>query len=65
VFDYIETYHNPTSKRTKTGMLSLVDYEAEQKKMDRAGDWQNMSTSALRYDAGIRSDRLPCQRTGT
>jgi putative transposase len=37
VFDYIEMFYNPTRKHTNNGMLSPVDYEAEQKKMNEAG----------------------------
>jgi putative transposase len=37
VFDYIEMFYNPTRKHTKNGMLSPVDYEMKQKKMNEAG----------------------------
>ncbi|MEP4194318.1 MAG: IS3 family transposase [Aliishimia sp.] len=37
VFDYIEMFYNPTRKHTNNGMLSPVDYETEQKKMNEAG----------------------------
>ena len=37
VFDYIEMFYNPTRKHTNNGMLSLVDYEIQQKKMNEAG----------------------------
>ena len=37
VFDYIEMFYNPTRKHTNNGMLSPVDYEIQQKKMNEAG----------------------------
>ena len=37
VFDYIEMFYNPTRKHTNNGMLSPVDYEMKQKKMNAAG----------------------------
>jgi putative transposase len=37
VFDYIEMFYNPTRKYTNKGMLSPVDYEIQQKKMNEAG----------------------------
>jgi len=37
VFDYIEMFYNPTRKHTNNGMLSPVDYEIKQKKMNEAG----------------------------
>ena len=37
VSDYIEMFYNPTRKHTNNGMLSPVDYETEQKKMNKAG----------------------------
>ena len=39
VFDYIEMFHNPTCKPTNNGILSPVDYEAKQKRMNNAGVW--------------------------
>jgi len=36
VFDYIEMFYNPTRKHTNNGMLSLVDYEIKQRKMNEA-----------------------------
>ena len=36
VFDYKEIFYNPTRKHTNNGMLSPVDYEAEQKNMNEA-----------------------------
>lgn len=37
VFDYIEMFYNPTRKHTNNGMLSPVDYETQQRKMNEAG----------------------------
>ena len=37
VFDYIEMFYNPTRKHTNNGMLSPVDYEIKQRKMNEAG----------------------------
>lgn len=36
VFDYIEMFYNPTRKHTNNGMLSPVDYEIKQRKMNEA-----------------------------
>jgi putative transposase len=35
--DYIEMFYNSTRKHTNNGMLSLVDYEIKQRKMNEAG----------------------------
>ena len=37
VFDYIEMFYNPTPKHTNNGMLSPVDYEMKQQKMNEPG----------------------------
>jgi putative transposase len=37
VFDYIEMFYHPTRKHTHNGMLSPVDYEVKQQKMNKAG----------------------------
>ena len=37
VFDYIEMFYNPTRKHSNNGMLSPVDYEIKQLKMNEAG----------------------------
>lgn len=37
VFDYIEMFYNPNRKHTNNGMLSPVDYETKQRKMNEAG----------------------------
>ena len=36
VFEYIEMFYNPTRKHTNNGMLSPVDYEMKQEKMNEA-----------------------------
>ena len=37
VFDYIEMFYNPTSKHTNKSMLSPVNYEMKQQKMNEVG----------------------------
>ena len=37
VFDYIEMFYNPTRKHTNNGMLSPVDYQIKQQRMNTAG----------------------------
>ena len=37
VFDYIEMFYNPTRKHTNNGMLSPVDFETRQQKLNEAG----------------------------
>ena len=37
VVNYIEMVYNPKRKHTNNGMLSPVDYETEQRKMNEAG----------------------------
>jgi transposase InsO family protein len=37
VFDYIEMFYNPTRKHTNNDMLSPVDYETKQHRMNEAG----------------------------
>ena len=37
VFDYIDMFCNPTRKHTNNGMLSPVDYEIKQQRMNKAG----------------------------
>ena len=37
VFDYIEMFYNLTRKHTNNGMLSPIDDETEQKKMNEEG----------------------------
>lgn len=36
VFDYIEMFYNPKRKHTNNGMLSPVDFETRQQKMNEA-----------------------------
>jgi len=37
MFGYIEMFYNPTRKHTDNGMLSPVDYEIKQRKMNEVG----------------------------
>ena len=37
VFEYIEMFYNPKRKHTNNGMLSPVDFEARQRKLNEAG----------------------------
>ncbi len=37
VFDYIEMFYNPKRKHTNNGMLSPVDFEIRQQKLNEAG----------------------------
>lgn len=37
VFDYIEMFYNPNRKHTNNGMMSPVDYETKQLKLNKAG----------------------------
>jgi len=37
VFDYIEMFYNPQRKHTNNGMLSPVDYEIKQQRVNEAG----------------------------
>lgn len=37
VFEYIEMFYNPKRKHTNNGMLSPVDFEARQQKLNQAG----------------------------
>ncbi|VVT17286.1 hypothetical protein RV134_290010 [Roseovarius sp. EC-HK134] len=37
VFDYIEMFYNPKRKHTNNGMLSPVDFETRQQKLNEAG----------------------------
>ena len=36
VFDYIEMFYNPKRKHTNNGMLSPIDFEARQQKLNEA-----------------------------
>lgn len=37
MFKYIELFHNPKRKHTNNGMLSPIDYETRQHKLNQAG----------------------------
>jgi Integrase core domain len=44
-FDYIEMFYNPKRKHTKNGVLSPVDFETRQKKLNEAGVQETRGTS--------------------
>ncbi|KAB6714850.1 hypothetical protein C8029_18165 [Roseobacter sp. TSBP12] len=43
VFDDIGMFDPPKRKHTNNGMLSPVDYEIKQQRMDEAGVWEGTS----------------------
>ena len=45
MFDYIEMFYNPKRKHTNNGMLSPVDFETRQQKLNEAGVWETRGTS--------------------
>jgi putative transposase len=45
VFDGIEMFYNPKRKHTNNGMLSPVDYEIKQQRMNTAGVYKSRGTS--------------------
>ena len=45
LFDYSEMFYNPKRKRTNNGMLSPVDFETRQQKLNEAGVWETRGTS--------------------
>jgi putative transposase len=45
MFDHIEMFYNPKRKRTNNGMLSPVDFETRQQKLNEAGFWETRGTS--------------------
>ena len=47
VFHYIEMFYNPKPKHTKNGLLSPVDFETRQQKLNTAGVWETRGTSHL------------------
>ena len=49
VFEYIEMYYNPTRKHTNNDMLSPVDYEARELKLNNAGVSETRGTSGIAY----------------
>jgi putative transposase len=44
-FDYIEMFYKPTRKHSNNGMLSPVDYEAGELKLNKAGVSETRGTS--------------------
>ena len=47
VCNYIEMFYNPTRKHTNNGMLSLVDFEIGQQKLNEAGVYKSRGTSRV------------------
>jgi integrase len=45
LFEYIETFYNPKRKHTNNGMLSPVDFENRQQKLNKAGVQETRGTS--------------------
>ena len=45
VFDHIEVFYNPKFKHTNNGMLSPVDYQIKQQRMNEAGVQEAKGTS--------------------
>jgi putative transposase len=45
VFDHIEVFYNPKLKHTNNGMLSPVDYQIKQQRMNEAGVQEAKGTS--------------------
>ncbi len=37
MFEYVELFYNPNRKHTNNGMLSTVDFETRQLKLNKAG----------------------------
>ena len=48
VFDYIEMFYNPKRKHTNNAMLSPVDFETRQQKLNEAGVWKTKGTSVIK-----------------
>ena len=49
VFDDIGMFDPPKRKHTNNGMLSPVDYEIKQQRMDEAGVWDTRGTTYHPY----------------
>ncbi|MFT7440517.1 MAG: hypothetical protein ACI83E_002014 [Sulfitobacter sp.] len=61
VVDYIEMFYNPTRKHTNNGMLSPVDYEIKQRKMNEAGVYKSRGTSYSQIAWTITSGGKRCR----
>jgi putative transposase len=55
VFEYIELFYNPKRKHTYNGMLSPVDFENRQLKLNQAGVLETRGTSPV----GSQADHAP------
>ena len=56
VFDYIEMFYTPKRKHTNNGMLSPVDFEVRQQKLNEAGLWETRGTSP-QYEKILNEDK--------
>jgi len=45
MFEYIATFYNPKRKHMNNSMLSPVDSEVRQQKLNEAGVWDTKGTS--------------------
>jgi hypothetical protein len=45
VFDYVEMFYNPKRKHTNNGMLSPVEFEVRQQKLNEAGVYETRGIS--------------------
>ncbi len=58
IFEYIEMFYNPKRKHTNNGMLSPVDFEARQQKLNEAGVYETRGTSVMDVSPrGLRAFR--------
>jgi putative transposase len=55
VFEYIEMFYNPKRKHTNNGMLSPVDFENRQQKLNEAGVYKTRGISLHRRRWGSPS----------
>ncbi len=56
VFDHIEMFYNPQRTHTNNGMLSPVDFETRQQKLNEAGVQETRGTS-IRFRENLKSFR--------
>jgi hypothetical protein len=60
VFEYIRMFHNPKRRHRTNGMLSPVDFETSQQKLDQTGVRDTSGTSVFR-SLPVRPQRLRLQ----
>lgn len=53
-FEYIALFYSPKRKHTNNGMLSPVDVEIRQQKLQQAGFWKTRGTSLVIRRSGSR-----------